>query len=381
MCVALSLQRLGRALVSLYGMIVVGLSVGLLLCSETWRGKAAILASSSIALSPLVGVYGVRRSRRALFLSLWGVLIILNLTFVLTSAPDGKSRPESRVANCFVGGDWPFPRYSLANLVPEIEQIKMGTALVPYADSLIDRAQARRIAEITLPIYRQMERDPDFRGLGSVMGWAYAELWGGQFDYGHYYLYLPETAPGKKVPALIFLHGSAGNFKAYLWVWSQLGEERHMAVICPSFGFGNWYRAGGTEAIDAVVTHALTTLPIDLTHLYLVGLSNGGTGVSRAAVATPDRYRGLVYISPILEEEIVLAPDFVEAWRERPLLVVHGDRDRRIPVEYVRERVRGLTEAGVDVTYREYADEDHFLLFSQPDAVLSVVQEWLDSID
>ena len=174
MLVVVSLQRLGHVLVKLYGVIVFGLSVGLFLYSETWCGKIVILASSFIALFPLAGVYWIK-SRQALLSLLWGAFIVLNLIFVVTSAPDGKSRPESRVANRFAGGDWPFPRYSLANLIPEIEQIKLGIALVPYVDPLIDRTQARRIADVTLPIYRQMERDPDFRRLGSVMGWAYED--------------------------------------------------------------------------------------------------------------------------------------------------------------------------------------------------------------
>jgi pimeloyl-ACP methyl ester carboxylesterase len=375
-----SLGGLGHAALRLYGVVVVGLHVGLLLYSATWRGKLVLLTTLALALSPLVGVYWTRKSRRAL-LAPWAMLVLLGLACVVVNAPDGKSRPGSLVSNRFVDDDWPFPRYALSNLVPEIEQIKWGVALAPYVDPIIDQAQARRIAGVTLPLYRQMERDQDFRRLGSVMGWAYAELWGARFNYGHYYLYMPETSPGEKVPALIFIHGSAGNFKAYLWLWSRLGEARRMAVICPSFGFGNWYRAGGTEVIEAVVTHALTTLPIDPTHLYLVGLSNGGTGASRAAAATPDRYRGLIYISPIIEEDIVLADGFVRGWQERPVFIIHGDQDQRIPAQYVRERAKELAQAGVDVTYREFADEDHFLLFSQPDAVLNALQEWLDAID
>jgi pimeloyl-ACP methyl ester carboxylesterase len=108
-------------------------------------------------------------------------------------------------------------------------------------------------------------------------------------------------------------------------------------------------------------------------------LSNGGTGVSRAAAATPGRYRGLVYVSPIIEEDIVLADDFVRGWQGRSVLIIQGEQDRRIPAQYVQERAQELMDAGVDVTYRELAGEDHFLLFSQPDAVLNAVQEWLDA--
>ncbi len=379
------LRRLGAALVIIYVAAVVVVGLGLGLYAETWLGRAAFLAATLLGLLPwAVGHWATghsllsRKARPALACL---VLIGLSLGFVVSNAPDGRSRPGSRVSNRFVGEDWPFPRYSPANLVPEIEQIKLGVAVTVPTVPFVDLAQAQHILDVTMPIYRQMEQDPDFRSLGSVMGWAYAELWGGRFDYGHYYLYLPETAPGDKLPAIIFLHGSGGNFKTYLWLWSQWAEERGWAVICPSFGFGNWDRPAGVEAIQTAVDHALDTLPLDPTRLYLVGLSNGGRGVSRAAVLAPEQYRGLVFLSSIIEEEVVLGDDFVQGWRDRPVLVLHADQDRRIPARYVRDRVAGLKRAGVNVSYREYAREDHFLFFSQPDAVLDRIGAWLEEID
>jgi len=59
------------------------------------------------------------------------------------------------------------------------------------------------------------------------------------------------------------------------------------------------------------------------------------------------------------------------------VLVITGEIDRRIPVDYVAAKVSALNSGGVMVTYITYPDEDHFLFFSQPANVLNDVEEWL----
>jgi hypothetical protein len=134
--------------------------------------------------------------------------------------------------------------------------------IMPYLDPILTRDQARRVSVFTLDLYRDMERDPDFHRLGSAMGWAYAELLGQPFDVGHYYLYVPRNRGSGPSPAIVFLHGSAGNFKAYTWLWSRLAEEQGMVVIAPSYGFGNWDRAGVVAVLRAL-DDAATLVDID----------------------------------------------------------------------------------------------------------------------
>jgi pimeloyl-ACP methyl ester carboxylesterase len=59
------------------------------------------------------------------------------------------------------------------------------------------------------------------------------------------------------------------------------------------------------------------------------------------------------------------------------VLIVTGEADERIPIEYVDRQSSELEEGGVVVTYRQFPGEDHFLFFSQPSAVLDVVAAWL----
>jgi pimeloyl-ACP methyl ester carboxylesterase len=106
-------------------------------------------------------------------------------------------------------------------------------------------------------------------------------------------------------------------------------------------------------------------------------LSNGGYGVSEASSAAPERFRGLIFLSPGMPIEIIGNPDFHNRWASRPVLVMAGGQDRRISLAYVDQRVALLESGGVDVTYITYPDADHFLFFAELDDVLGRIEAWL----
>jgi dipeptidyl aminopeptidase/acylaminoacyl peptidase len=65
-------------------------------------------------------------------------------------------------------------------------------------------------------------------------------------------------------------------------------------------------------------------------------------------------------------------------FRGRPALVLHGAKDRRIPLVYAKAAVEQLRLKVADVTVRVWPEEDHFLLFSQDEAVLKEIGGWMD---
>lgn len=112
----------------------------------------------------------------------WGwislLLILIEaglLGLMLWQTPSGVPAPGSPVQHRFVR-PVTFPRYTIANIVPEIEQINLGLVVTPYLDRLFTAERARRVTPFTLALYREMENDPHFHRLGSVMGWAYADV-------------------------------------------------------------------------------------------------------------------------------------------------------------------------------------------------------------
>ncbi len=377
------MQRIGWLVAVAYAgfsLIVILLSGWFMVVAYTWVGRGLALAAVLAVMLPVALAAGwlwPGRPAAWRWVSLTlSVALVGLLAAILQAAPDGLPAPGSPVSQRFTGSAG-FQRYALANIVPEIEQINLGFWVMPYLDDLFTVQQARRDAPFTLALYQDMENDPNFHQLGSAMGWSYAEIMGQTFEVGHYYLYVPRQRPAGPLPVLVFLHGSFGNFKTYTWVWAKLAEERGFVIIVPSYGFGNWWRPDSDQIVPRVLADAARVVEIDRSRIYLAGLSNGGFGVVRQGLASPGQFRGLIFISPVMEAELVDSPPFLKAWRDRPVLVMAGEADERIPLQYVTQRVSALKTGGVNVTYVTYPAEDHFLFFSQSTRVLNDISTWL----
>lgn len=350
-----------------------------MLNTPTWVGTGLLLAGMNLLLLPLLLLGWHRQTpSRPLWARAVGLALLLLggfLVLLVVTAPSGDPGPDSPMQQRFTGrGN--FRRYGPTNLIPESEQVNLGFHLMPYLDPILTRRQARRALGPTLDLYREMEDDANFHELGSTMDLAYRGLLGASLNAGHYYLYTPQQAGSGPLPALIFLHGAGGNFKAYTWIWSRLAEEVGTALIVPSYGFGTWDEDGVTSVLRALAD-AQQMVDIDPERVYLAGLSNGAAGASRLAVARPDLFRGLIFISPVLPADIVGEEDFQNAWTERPVLVVTGAADRRIPPAYIEERVEQMRAGGVDVEAAVFPHADHFLIFTHAEQLRSEVAAWL----
>src|SRR5262249_35929330 len=111
----------------------------------------------------------------------------------------------------------------------------------------------------------------------------------------------------------------------------------------------------------------------DPSRVFLAGLSNGGTGASRAAARTPSAFAGLIFLSAVMEPSVLGDRAFASGWKGRRVLVGHGEADGRPPPDYARGAGSRMRAEGVDLTVEMVPGEDHFLLFSRPDEVLASI--------
>jgi pimeloyl-ACP methyl ester carboxylesterase len=247
---------------------------------------------------------------------------------------------------------------------------------MPLVDPLLSEDQARQVSKFTYDIYREMEGDEEFCELGSAMQYAYSEVLGREFNLGHYYLYAPQDTIMEPRPAIVFLHGSEGNFKAYAWVWSKFAKEKGCVIIFPSYGFGNW-DGDGIEHVMNSLADAKTRVAINQDKIYLAGLSNGGKGVSLLAEKYSDLFKGLIFISPVLIKDKFSGSTFERNWSEKRIFMCSGTEDKRIPLSSIENAVEDMESANAKVTFHTYPDEDHFLFFSQPEQIFSNISIWL----
>jgi predicted esterase len=354
-----------------------------LIVAETTQTR--ILAAGFVALlsvAPLV-LFDAQRIGAAVFAC--GTLAMLlgfrlapatPLADIQVSAASGSAAPGGRIAAQAISrftAAYPYPRFSVANVVPELDQIKFGTYLVPAADPLITTSDARRLRDSAMTVYRAAEADPQFNQLGSAMHYAYRDA-----DSGHIYAYSPERAAGEKLPVLLFLHGSGGNFKVYTHMLKAVADKNHMLLVSPSFGFGNWHEAGGTAAIERARLFAIQELGGDAGRVVLVGLSNGGRGVTRAIAEHGEAYAGVFFLSAVVEPVVLRQAGFAAQIRGKCTAFAYGALDDRIPVEYTEKAITMVRAAGGNVHTHAYAERDHFLFFTESRAVLDDIGNFVN---
>jgi pimeloyl-ACP methyl ester carboxylesterase len=291
------------------------------------------------------------------------IVAVLAATQPSGRAPEGARLRSSGLTPGARAGGW------IANLVPEVDQVKIGLAVVPWIDPLLDRSRAERVSALALPLYREMRRHAEVEALGSALGEAYAGILGGSIGAGHYYEYVPEASPGRPQRVLLFLHGGGGNFRAYVWAWKPFADREGVRILCPTYGLGNWHEGEAQRWIEGMLARAGGDCGA-----VLAALSNGGSGACLAAARNPGAWRGLVLISPVIRPEAVA--ELGAAWAGRPVLIFHGRRDERVPFAQVAEAAEQWRARGLRVSLREFAEEDHFLLFARLAEVQEEIGRW-----
>ena len=175
--------------------------------------------------------------------------------------------------------------------------------------------------------------------------------------------------PQHSYPVHVFLHG--GIMRALpdpgdRW-WStsdRLMDSTRIAVFPLGWKDATWW--GPYQAVNlATISHELRRdFNVDENRFYLIGISDGGTGVYFHAFRESTIWAGfLAYIGhPAVLNNPRADTDgdlFVANLTNRPLFVVNGENDRLYPTEIVAPYMERLREAGVDITFRPQAGGGH----------------------
>ncbi|MCB5292150.1 prolyl oligopeptidase family serine peptidase [Arthrobacter sp. SO3] len=223
------------------------------------------------------------------------------------------------------------------------------------------------------------------------------------------YLALPEGAsPGGPAPLLLWIHGGPlGSWNAWTWRWNPwLLVARGYAVLLPDpalstgygrqhiqRGWGAWGKAPFTDLM--AITDAVVQRPdIDETRTAAMGGSFGGYMANWVAGHT-DRFRAIVtHASLWALDQFGPTTDDAQYWlREMtpemalensphlhvgnistPMLVIHGDKDYRVPIgeglrlwfELLSKSQLAADENGeTDHRFLYFPDENHWIMQPQ----------------
>ena len=146
----------------------------------------------------------------------------------------------------------------------------------------------------------------------------------------------------------------------------ELADQYGYAILAPTYGTGNWNYDPDARVCRRLLEQIDSSPELDGETVFLSGLSNGGKGVSRAIPAHGPRFKGAIYISPVIELAPIQTIAYQMAVGDLPVLILHGEEDRRIPASILRRRAAIIEAHAASLDAHYVANEDHFLMFSKP---------------
>ncbi len=185
-------------------------------------------------------------------------------------------------------------------------------------------------------------------------------------------LYAPPDAAQKKLPVVLWLHGAGSrgeDFGPLLNDGDQHGlgylarpdiQAKYPAIIvAPQLSLKTgWARRGGAGSPElgaawAILDNTRQEYQADATRLYVMGVSMGGFGAWAMLMQHPAAFAAAV---PICGGGDTANASLI---KDIPVWAFHGDQDDTVGVEYSRNMIAALKQAGGQPKYTEFKGVGH----------------------
>ncbi len=173
-----------------------------------------------------------------------------------------------------------------------------------------------------------------------------------------YRLFVPAKYEGKPLPLVVALHGMGGDessmMEGYAGTMKREAERWGFFLVTPKGREpASMYRGTAEKDVMDVLAEVEKAYRIDAKRIYLMGHSMGGYGTWSIAMAYPGKFAAL---GPIAGGG---NPQGMEKIKDIPQFVVHGDRDKTVPVMQSRTMVEAGKKAGATIEYIEVRGGNH----------------------
>jgi predicted peptidase len=180
-----------------------------------------------------------------------------------------------------------------------------------------------------------------------------------------YLLHVPSNYkedPSRRWPLLLYLHGGSVRGSEIekvrtLGLPKRLDQDPQFPfiVVSPLAPEGEIWT--DVEALSGLVDFVQLTHRVDPGAVYVTGHSMGGRGALYMAYKYPQRFAGVVAMSPV-------SP--ITAWAKRlhnvPLWLIHGAKDEQAPVKESEELISAIEKGGGKPRFTRLDERDHFIL-------------------
>lgn len=238
-------------------------------------------------------------------------------------------------------------------------------------------------------------------------------------------IYPPHFDPNKKYPAILYCQGgpqgTISQYWSYRWNFQMMAANGYIIVApnrrgLPGFGM-EWLEQISTDYGGQNIKDQLSAIDVmakepfvDETRLGAVGASYGGFAVNYLAGNHNGRFKAFIshcgifnfeqmyatteemffvdwdYGGPFWEKSNAVAQrsysfsphNFVQNW-DTPILVIHGEKDFRIPYPQGMAAFNSAVLQGIPAQFLYFPEENHWVTSAQNGILWQrVFKEWLD---
>jgi dienelactone hydrolase len=178
--------------------------------------------------------------------------------------------------------------------------------------------------------------------------------------------------PARPIALRVSLHGGVGrpapdqgpDAERPRPLTNRIPGDREIVLHPRAWADAEWWRAGHVDNIVRLVDRLKRTYNIDESHVYVTGISDGGTGVYYLAMRAATLWSSCL---PLNGQPLVIAnPDtgadgelYASNLANCPLHAVNGGRDRLYPAASVKPIIDMLKAGGIPILWQVYPDADH----------------------
>jgi predicted peptidase len=184
-----------------------------------------------------------------------------------------------------------------------------------------------------------------------------------------YLVYLPkeyDAKSSKRWPLMLFLHGAGerGTNLQRVAIHGppslvKQGKSFPFIIVAPQCANDERWQ---NDSLVKLLDHVMVENKVDGGRVYLTGLSMGGYGTWKLALAYPEKFAAIApicgggeYIDALLASRAKAA-----ALKSLPVWAFHGAKDNVVPLEESERMVDALKKIGVkDVKLTVYPEADH----------------------
>lgn len=296
-------------------------------------------------------------------------------------------------------GDYNYNHFEVADGMLLVERQDMNHATEIYAVNP-SKGQAEQLTKVNDEIYKQMELSKVEKRMVPTSDGQEMLTW---------VIYPPDFDPQKKYPTLLYCQGGpqaqVSQFYSFRWNFQLMAAEGYIVVApnrrgLPGFGrswneqiSGDWGGQAMQDYLSAI--DALSNEPyVDREKLGCVGASYGGYSVYMLAGIHEGRFKAFIshcglfdleswYLSteemffanydlggPFWDEENAESysrfdpKDYVDRW-DTPILVIHGGKDYRVPLNQGMEAFNAAQLRGIPSRFLYFPEEGHWVLSPQ----------------